>query len=146
MHILVRVGTMYITVVPRKNWVKEEKKSHKTSIFKLVWCLVTYFVLISNLHVTIYNVCYFIRHLWHSSHYFTLSVHRADPKQYVHLVPETRENNQILSKITNFSDFYEILSVISNKKSIFLEISIFKDQFSLYHDISQHFLNFFQIL
>ena len=59
-----------------QNWVKEEKTSHKTSIFKLVWCLVTYFMLISNLKFTIYHVPYFKTQSWY--HY----IHRSRPSNF----------------------------------------------------------------
>ena len=38
-----------------KNWWKNKETSHKTSIFKRVWCLVTYLRIISNSH-TLYCI------------------------------------------------------------------------------------------
>ena len=76
---------MHITLVLMKNWVKEEKTSHKTSIFKLVWCLVTYFMLISNLDMSIYTILHFITDLWYShdqyKHYY-VNNHRGPSEPY----------------------------------------------------------------
>ena len=130
--------------------MKEEKTSHKTSIFKLVWCLVTYFTLISNLITVIYRIRHFMTHLWYFSHYYTHFLHRSTPSTYVHFIPEFRENNtftdQLVSIIINFQDFDKFLSVIINKISIFLQFFILNHQYSIYHEISWKFIKYPLIL
>ena len=58
---------------------ERRKTSHKTSIFKPVWCLVTYFVLISNMYCSISVICYFITYLWYLLCFHKETLHMALP-------------------------------------------------------------------
>ena len=111
---------MYNTLVLIKNWVKEEKTSHKTSIFKLVWCLVTYFMLISNLYISIYSILWFITHLWYSYYPYKHFIHRGLAQQYGIFSPEFREINQFVYNMVNIYDIYWLFSIFTNKNTIFL--------------------------